>query len=59
MEIGSIVEFTNPYEDEIGQTFTVLELEGGEALIQFVCNLTFKPTQWVKVEEIKLKTQTT
>lgn len=50
---GQIVQFANPYEDEIGLTYKVIELRGPRILIEAVCDLPFPPQQAAMVEDLE------
>jgi hypothetical protein len=52
--VNSIVEFKNPYPDEIGLTMRVLEVNGDRLLVeQQAKNLEFLPTTIVQINEVK------
>lgn len=53
MKTGTIVEFKNPFEDERGLTFRVLEERGDRILIQAICDLPYPPSQTVLRADLK------
>ena len=45
LAVGQLVRFISPLtEDERGENFTVLELRGERALVEFVCEMNIRPT---------------
>ena len=45
LAVGQLVRFVAPLsEDERGEKFTVLELRGERALVEFVCEMSIRPT---------------
>lgn len=45
MNIGDIVKFSHPAtSDEVVERFLVRELRGDRVLVEFVCNMTIRPT---------------
>jgi hypothetical protein len=54
LKVGDIVKFVNEYPDELGARFKVLEVNEKRALIEYVFNMTIKPTRFVIVEDLEL-----
>ena len=52
--VGDVVRYSAPEAGEDCFRFVVLEIVGGEAVIQLVCKFTVKPTERVRLGDICL-----
>ncbi len=51
--VGDVVEFREPAEDEIGARFLVQEMNGDRCLVQFICDMTIRPTFVYRVADLR------
>jgi hypothetical protein len=52
--IGSEVEFKNPFEDERGLTFTVLQIDKNWCLLEANVDMRLKPTYTASLSDLKV-----
>ncbi len=53
LAVGQSVKFINPLtDDERGERFTVLELRGERVLVEFICDMTIRPTSVYLAEDL-------
>lgn len=53
IEVNDIVEFIEPFEDEEGTTYTVLEINGDRCVIELICDMRIRPTWTRLVADLK------
>ena len=55
IEEGDVVRFRGSSEDEGRQSlYRVIEVVGNDAIIEFLCDLTFPPLVAVKISELEV-----
>jgi hypothetical protein len=54
MKTGDTVKFRNPLPDEIGMTYTVIEVNGDRCVIEANTGMTFNPQQVAKVTDLEV-----
>ena len=54
LELGDIVEFVVPFDDEVGTQYRLVELNGDRCVIELICDFTIRPTWTRLVSDLKL-----
>lgn len=55
MKIGDTVKFLDGlYDDEMGATYQVVEINEDRAIIEFICNLPIPPQSIAKINELEV-----
>jgi len=53
IQVNDLVEFIEPFEDEVGTTYRVLEVNGDRCIIEYVCDMRIRPTSVRLVADLK------
>lgn len=54
IKVNDIVEFIEPFDDEAGTTYKVLEVNGDRCIIELICDMRIRPT-WIRLtNDLKL-----
>lgn len=53
IQVNDIVEFIELFEDEVGTTYRVIEVNGDRCIIEYVCTMRIRPTFVRLVSDLK------
>ena len=56
LRLGDMVEFVEPFDDEVGATYRLVEINGDRCVIELICDMTIRPTWTRLTADLKLVT---